>query len=189
MIADHEPLWPTPPDFHLAGLHLREFLPGDEQAWFDYLHLPEVARSTGWNIASPEELLPLTARTPGEPVVRFVLADGANRLVGTIGFFDWRDGQAEIAYDLAPPWWGKGIASEACAALCRWAGEQGGLQLIKANVLTDNRASARVLEKCGFEWQGTVRQGRHPDGIVRDYRVYRWSNRRSAGQPGGPDCD
>jgi len=186
MNTNRAPITLVPPDFDVAGLHLREFLPGDEAAWFRYLHLPEVAHATGWNIASPAELLPLTARTPGEPRVRFALADEAGRLAGTIGFFDWCNGQAELAYDLAPMWWGKGIASEACAALCRWAFEEGGVRQIAANVLTDNRASARVLEKCGFEWLGMMRQARHPDAIVREYRIYR---RSADAVAGGSDSD
>ena len=160
------------PQFHFAGLHLRAFLPGDEYSWFDYLRLPEVARATGWHVASAAELLPLMARTAGEPMTRFALADGNGKLAGTTGFFDWGGEQAEIAYDLAPPWWGKGIAGAACAALCAWA-ERQGLRHIRACVPEDNRASARVLEKCGFDWEGLVRQARHADGIVRTYRAYR----------------
>jgi len=151
---------------------LREFGPGDEEVWFDYLRLPEVVQGTGWHIASSSELRPLTVKIADVPVIRFALADQTGRLAGTIGFVDWENGRAEIAYDLAPPWWGEGIAGAACAALCRWGFDQG-LTRIEACVLLDNRASARVLEKCGFAAQGLLRQARHDDGIARDYRLYR----------------
>jgi [ribosomal protein S5]-alanine N-acetyltransferase len=160
------------PAFSYAGLHLREFRPGDEEIWFDYLRLPDVAQATGWHIASSDELLPLTVKTAGVPAIRFALADEAEHLAGTIGFVDWENGRAEIAYDLAPPWRGKGIAGAACAALCRWGFDQG-LTRIEACVLLENRASARVLEKCGFAGEGLLRQARHADGIAREYRLYR----------------
>lgn len=167
---------PFTPSFSCAGLHLRQFQPGDEEIWFDYLRLPEVMQNTGWHIASSSELLPLTAKTAGVAVIRFALADESGRLAGTIGFVDWENGRAEIAYDLAPAWWGKGIATAACAALCQWGFDQG-LTRIEACVLLENRASARVLEKCGFTWEGLLRQARHADGIARDYRLYRLQKR------------
>ncbi len=90
-------------------------------------------------------------------------------LVGTIGFFDVHDGKAEIAYDLHPDLWGKGIASAACGDVR--VGDFSELQLtsIEACARVGNRASARVLEKCGFALEATVREIRYANGKPTDF--------------------
>lgn len=168
----------SPPKLAFPGFCLRPFAPGDELIWFDYLRQPEVLALTGWAIASSAELTPLLSPAAGEPIMRFAIVDAANRLAGTAGFFDWADGQAELAYDLAPQHWGKGLASAACLALCEWGFAELKLARIKACVLSGNRTSARVLEKCGFELEGMVREARHADGTARDYKLYRRRTRQ-----------
>lgn len=60
----------------------------------------------------------------------------------------------ELAYRLARPAWGRGIASEAGAALVDYAFGALGLMRLVAVTYSDNRASQRVLEKLAFTRQG-----------------------------------
>lgn len=62
----------------------------------------------------------------------------------------------ELAYRLARPAWGLGIASEAGAALVDHAFRTVGLPRLVAVTYPENRPSQRVLEKLGFVRQGTV---------------------------------
>src|SRR3984893_17872998 len=75
-------------------------------------------------------------------------------LIGGLGFDGFLVGKshrAEIGYWLPKPYWGKGIMTAVVRAACRFAFDQYGLIKISACVFAGNRASARVLEKCGFE--------------------------------------
>lgn len=65
-------------------------------------------------------------------------------------------GRPEIGYGLEPLFWGQGYATEAVAALCRWALEQSGVTAIEAETVPDNAASQRVLEKVGFFPTGDI---------------------------------
>ena len=60
------------------------------------------------------------------------------------------DGAVEIGYGILPEQQGCGYATEAVAAAVRWAAEQPGVLRVEAETEPGNRASQRVLEKCGF---------------------------------------
>lgn len=76
--------------------------------------------------------------------------------LGTCGF--WRlipeHFRAEVGYELAPEWWGKGIMPEAIGAALNFAFTRMGLHSIEAQIDPANTASRRVLEKLGFVQEG-----------------------------------
>lgn len=74
---------------------------------------------------------------------------GAPRLVGGCGFGRLPSGGVELGYWIARGDWGRGFASEACAALIDIARTLG-LARLEASHFADNPASGRVLEKLGF---------------------------------------
>lgn len=73
-------------------------------------------------------------------------------MVGIAEIYHYRPEEriASIGYRLGEPVWGKGIATEVTALLKRYMVEQAGIKAITAHVMTENGASARVLEKNGF---------------------------------------
>ena len=79
--------------------------------------------------------------------------DAGNGLVGVIALWPKVDGEAEIGYWVAPAFWNTGYASEAVEALLPVAAEAGWRELV-AEVFQDNPASARVLTRAGFGWEG-----------------------------------
>lgn len=66
-------------------------------------------------------------------------------LAGSICCFE-RDGCRSVGYWLGRDFWGRGIASRALDLLLK----EVPLRTLHAQVATGNRASLRVLEKCGF---------------------------------------
>lgn len=58
--------------------------------------------------------------------------------------------EVEIGYRLAPPFWGRGLATEIVAATLAYGFEDLGLQSIIAIVQPANVASVRVIQKVGF---------------------------------------
>lgn len=86
-----------------------------------------------------------------------VVATDANLLCGWGGLgvdpFDPGWG-VEVAYYLDPQVWGRGYATELVEASLAYAFENVELPLIGAFAHPENRASQRVLEKCGFQYLG-----------------------------------
>ena len=77
------------------------------------------------------------------------LKDGTH--VGELSFKGLApDGSVEIGYGIMDEYQGKGYATEAVAAAVNWALAQPGVTGVEAETEPENRASQRVLEKCGF---------------------------------------
>jgi RimJ/RimL family protein N-acetyltransferase len=82
--------------------------------------------------------------------VRFALElDG--RLIGGAGYYRRRSGTAELGFWLGRDWWGRGYATEATRAVLRHGFEVKRLPGFTSSHFVDNRASANVLRKLGFE--------------------------------------
>jgi RimJ/RimL family protein N-acetyltransferase len=97
--------------------------------------------------------------SPRDPVLPsfliFERTQGAPQLIGACGLGRRPSGAVEIGYWIAKPFWGRGFATEACSALIHIAAALG-LPSIEGSHFLDNPASARVLEKLGFEPVGIV---------------------------------
>ena len=66
------------------------------------------------------------------------------------------NGTVEIGYGILEEYQRQGYAAEAVDAAVDWALQQPGVTRMEAETEPDNRASRRVLEKCGFLPTGTV---------------------------------
>lgn len=80
--------------------------------------------------------------------------------VGNIGLHAQNDvyrNSAEIGYFIGEPYWGQGIATEAVELMVAYGFDTLGFHRIFAGVFSYNPASARVLEKAGFSYEGTLR--------------------------------
>jgi ribosomal-protein-alanine N-acetyltransferase len=98
-----------------------------------------------------------------------------DRLVGVIGFEHrgdvWRR-SVEIGYWLGREHWGRGVASEAVRAMTDWAFATWDVNRVWAAVFAWNPASARVLEKAGFELEGRLRKAATKDDQAVDELIY-----------------
>jgi RimJ/RimL family protein N-acetyltransferase len=61
---------------------------------------------------------------------------------------------AELGYWIGEPFWGKGIGTKALSEIVKFAFEELNLKRVFANVLDYNKASMKMLKKCGFEFEG-----------------------------------
>ena len=66
------------------------------------------------------------------------------------------DGSVEIGYGIDDEFQGNGYATEAVGAATRWAASEPGVTRVEAETEPDNRASQRVLVKCGFVPTGAM---------------------------------
>jgi [ribosomal protein S5]-alanine N-acetyltransferase len=83
------------------------------------------------------------------------------KLIGTIDFVSWqtKHNSAEIGYALSPDYWGKGIATEAANEVITFGFTHMDLIRIQAKCFVKNIGSARVMEKVGMSFEGTLRKG------------------------------
>ena len=96
------------------------------------------------------------------------LRDGG-ALVGAIGLtFNRAHQSAEMGYWVGVPYWGRGYATEAAAALMRYAFQALGLHRVHATHLTRNPASGRVMQKIGMRHEGTLREHLLKWGVFED---------------------
>ena len=97
--------------------------------------------------------------SPRDPVLPSFLiyerTNGPPQLVGSCGLGRRPSGAVEMGYWISRPYWGRGIATEACRALIEIARTLGLAQL-EGSHFVDNPASGRVLEKLGFEPVGII---------------------------------
>jgi len=104
-----------------------------------------------------------------------VAREADDELVGTCGFnaLSRRLGWAELAYDLARPYWGRGFITQAVGACLGWAFEQPEFYRVHAFVVVGNERSERVLERACFTREARLKAYRMCRGQPRDYWVFR----------------
>ena len=98
-----------------------------------------------------------------------------DKVVGSIGIF--RQGNihsqtAELGYYIAEEYWGKGIMTEAVKQICEYVFANSDIIRIYAEPFAYNIASCRVLEKVGFQYEGTLRSNAVKNSKVIDMKMY-----------------
>jgi len=97
------------------------------------------------------------------------------RYIGRMGLYPHRTEEgvivpheATLAFYIARPYWGRGIATEAGRAFVEHGFRDLGLVKIHAGMNAANLASVRVIEKLGFKW---VRSGGDDKVRWHDYEL------------------
>jgi RimJ/RimL family protein N-acetyltransferase len=109
-----------------------------------------------------------------KPETNFAI-DVAGEAVGGIGFTVQHDvgrRSAEIGYWLGEAFWGRGIATEALVAVTEHAFANYDICRLYAHVFDWNGASARVLEKAGYECEGRLKKSVTKNGETIDQLMY-----------------
>jgi len=135
-------------------LNLRDVFPHpytieDARWWIEHTSQENPERS--FAIASAEE--PIGG-------IGLIFGDGVHRC------------SAELGYWLGEPYWGRGIMTRAVSALTEYALKKLPLNRIYAEPFANNLASIRVLEKAGFQREGTLRASVIKNGEILDQILY-----------------
>ena len=77
-----------------------------------------------------------------------------------------------MGYWRGESFWGQGIATHALRAVTEYAFATFDLVRLQACVYEWNPVSARALEKCGFTFEGRLRQSVTKDGQMVDQLMY-----------------
>jgi len=177
-------------------LVLRRFEAGDLDAFYAYHSLPETARflpgeakSYTKSMESVGKYANFVFEKEGDWICLAIEAADSPGLLGEV-VLKWLPGcgQAEIGWSLAPEARGRGIASEAAAALLKLGFEELGFHRIDAKLDALNTASAALCERLGMRLESTQVDKWHYKGQWATEVVYailadEWKSRRPAEGP------
>ncbi len=94
-------------------------------------------------------------------------------IYGDISMFLEDDGRTSgVGYSVTPAYWSRGFASEALTAMLDWLFDVKGISRAYAMLHPDNHRSARVLETCGFVYEGHTRNACWIEDEVSDDLIY-----------------
>ena len=165
-------------DMETPRLLLRHWNPLDLEDFLSFAADPEVMLASG--------ATPAVTPAQGETAFRRALWDSGcyaivlketGRAIGKIKFQkDIRRFQVNalsIGYELAKPYWGNGYMPEALRAMIQCAFERKNLDVLAIGHFAGNDRSRWVIEKCGFQYEGTIRRAfQRGDGQIFDDVCY-----------------
>ncbi|MBN7774482.1 GNAT family N-acetyltransferase [Clostridium aminobutyricum] len=159
-------------------LILRAFSRKDAEALFAYAKNPNVGPHAGWKPhANARESRRIIVGLFLSSQVWAIVDKETGTLIGSIGLeADKRRpgiNSKELGYSLAEEYWGRGIMTEAAKRVIQYAFEEMQLDIVAICTGTFNDRSSRVIEKCGFKYEGTERYCYLIyDGNVRSSKCY-----------------
>lgn len=160
------PFW-KPPELTTNRLILRPIELTDAEAVFSYAKNPNVSRYTLWEPHQSAQdslnyikdyIFDYYAKGVPEPF-GIALKENPQKIIGTVGCF-WTSKQAnamELAYAVGEEHWGEGIVAEASQAVMDYCFKEFSLKRIQARCKAENKPSARVMEKVGMTYEGTLK--------------------------------
>jgi len=160
-------------------LILRDWDIEDVDDLYEYAKNPNVGPHGGWK--------PHESKTESLEIMQTLFIDKYDswaivykengKVIGSIGFET--DGKRpeinckELGYAMSEDYWGKGIMTEAARAVIRFGFEEMGLDMISIYRNPHNERSGRIIEKCGFIYEGTLRRANKIyNGTIRDVACY-----------------
>lgn len=160
-------------------LLLRDWSIDDVDDLYEYAKNPNVGPHGGWkpHDSKVESLEIMQSLFIDKYDSWAVVYKETGRVIGSIGYeIDVRRPGVncrELGYALGEDHWGKGIMTEAAKAVIRFAFEEMAVDMISVYRGPLNARSGRVIEKCGFRYEGTLRNAyKIYDGTVRDVNCY-----------------
>lgn len=160
-------------------LILRAWAPQDVDDLFEYANNPNVGPHAGWkpHESKTESLEIMQTLFINQYQCWAVVYKEDGKVIGSIGFeYDKKRpgiNCRELGYAMSENYWGKGIMTEAAIAVIRYGFEEMCLDMISICRNPMNVRSGRVIDKCGFTYEGTLRQAQKIyDGTVRDVACY-----------------
>ncbi|QHQ62063.1 GNAT family N-acetyltransferase [Anaerocolumna sedimenticola] len=145
-------------------LLLRNWEISDLEDFYEYAKSPNIGPMAGWKPhQSLDESQKILNSFIEEEEVWAVVYKSNRKVIGSIGLHNDRKRNAEnirmIGYVLSENYWGLGLIPEAVREVVRYSFEELDLVLISIYHYPFNYQSKRVIEKCGFQYEGILRMG------------------------------
>lgn len=181
-ILDEPKQYWKPPTLQTERLLLRPIELEDAEAIFSYAKNPNVCKYTLWE---PHQSVQDSLNYIQDYVFDYynqgvpepfgiALKKHPEKIIGTVGCF-WTSKQSkamELAYAIAEEFWGQGLVAEASLAVMDFCFKEFNLKRIQSRCKTENKSSARVMEKVGMTFEGTLRSAIYHRAKYWDLHYY-----------------
>lgn len=161
-----------------ARLTLRSWRESDLDDFHTYAKNPNIGPNAGWSPHPDKAHTLAILRSFMERDNVWAIVDRTSHtVIGSLGLHEdekRRNGKARsIGYVLAEEYWGRGLMAEAVKRVLQHAFEDLGLEIVSVYHYPFNLRSQRVIQKCGFRYEGTLRRSSAIyDGSVYDDICY-----------------
>ena len=146
-----------------SRLILRPWKETDLQDFYNYARVDGVGQMAGW---APHESIKKSKQILDHFIAeKHVFAlEHQGKVIGSLGIEKYSEVNypelselvgREIGYVLSKDYWGQGLMPEAVQAVIGYLFENLGLDFIMVGHFEWNKQSARVIEKCGFQYYNT----------------------------------
>ena len=168
------------PTLETSRLILRSLVPEDAASLRRWLARDEIYTYWGRKASKSErepELMfidprPWVKRKPDPDFKWGIVLKETNAVIGDVSIFDIENARmGSVGYRLDPDLWGHGYVTEALRAAVEFIFTHTELDRLHAAADVRNTASNRVLEKCGFVHEGTIRHGKMVS-VYCDYHIW-----------------
>ncbi len=147
----------------LNRVYLREFSLYDLADVYEYCSNPNVGPNAGWPIhKSMEETRGILINMIKNKENFAIVNKSNNKVIGSIGIYkdNKRDNEfcKMLGYVLNESYWGRGIMSEVVQGFIKFIFTNTKIMLLSIYHFPSNFRSKRVIEKCGFFYEGILRK-------------------------------
>ena len=170
------------PNITTARLILRNLQEEDAHQVLEYSTDPEVSKYLFWsphkNIQEAKDAINRYRSTENMMQWAITLRED-NQLIGIGGFgiVDSTMRKADLGYSFNPKYWNQGYAAETTSSLVKYGFEKMNLVRIQGAIHPNNMASGIVLEKCGLNYEATLKNWMLIDGVPVDTKIYALTNK------------
>lgn len=142
-------------------IRIRDLRYSDIDAYYTYGRDPDVGPNAGWK---PFPSMSVASRVLSGQIINketfaVALLEG-DILIGTISLYNTAlrkyNKAKSLGFSLRSDYWNKGYMTEAVNLIIRYAFEKTDCEILEVGHHTDNFRCKRVLEKCGFTYDGTL---------------------------------
>ncbi|MCB9638095.1 MAG: GNAT family N-acetyltransferase [Myxococcales bacterium] len=163
----------------ISPYSMRSYREGDAASLAQHANNPRIAANlrdafpNPYTLEDAERWLGI-AKTM-DPITVLAITNETDLVIGGIGLVLGQDVHrfcAELGYWLSESYWGQGIMPRAVQAFTAWGFETFQLKRIFAEPYAHNPASCRVLEKSGFQREGTMRANVFKNQRFVDQHLY-----------------
>lgn len=148
-------------------LTMREFSPEDLANLLPFAEYPDQIKYMAFSLKDKDECFSFLNYAVSESLAKkrleyhLAVENAADKtFLGSAALMIEKDNpsSAELGYWFNQKYWGRGYASEASSELIRFGFQELTLHRIWAKCHSENKASAKVMEKCGMQYEGTIRE-------------------------------
>lgn len=166
------------PRIETERMLLRPWEKKDAAALYAYAKNPNVGPHAGWKPhRDPMESREIITELFMKNMCWAITDKETGKVIGNIGLEDdiRRPGLncKELGYSLDEDFWGKGRMTEAAKTIIVYGFEVLNLDVMSINTGEANLRSQRIIDKCGFKFEGVLRHSsKEYTGAPRNLRVY-----------------